>query len=82
MDALLHKLMELSHLLRLMRLAFAPKQSAYTAGLLEVSETSRYSNLNMHCWGSDCIARPSPYIVSFFLTLSRFSSGLDVRMEG
>ena len=43
-----------------------------TAGLLEVSGTSRESNWNLHCWGSVCFARPN--IVSFVLALSRFSS--------
>ena len=70
---LLHKLREL---LRLMKLALAPKETtpACTDGLLEVSETSKNSNWNLHCWGPDGFARPSPNIVSFFLTLIRFSS--------
>ena len=33
-----------------------------TEGLLEVSGTSRDSNWNLHCWGYDCFARPSPNI--------------------
>ena len=63
---LLHKLRELSHLLSLMKLALTQKQLDYTAGLLEVSGTSRDSNWNLHCWDSDCFARPSLNIVSFF----------------
>ena len=63
---LLHELRELSHLLRLMKLALALKQSDYTAGLLQISGTSRDSNWSLHCWGYDCFASPSSNIVSFF----------------
>ena len=49
-----------------MKLALAPKQSEYTAGLLEVSGTRRDSYCNLYCWGCDSITRPSPNIVRFF----------------
>ena len=49
-----------------------------TAGLLEVSVTSRDSKWNLHCWGSDCFAGPSFNIVSFFWR----SAGLAVRNSG